>query len=153
MKKENKIKIILLKTVEKLGKEGEVVEVKPGFARNYLIPKKIALKATKENFKKIEEIKKKKEQLLEKERREFLNLKEKLEKISLTITVEVKEGDEIYGTVSEVQILKALKDEGIELGKGKIVLPEPIKKLGVYNLKVNLHPQVEGNIRVWVVKK
>jgi large subunit ribosomal protein L9 len=71
----------------------------------------------------------------------------------LTLTAEVKEGEEIYGSISETQIFKALKDEGLELEKGVLQLDEHIKKLGVYNLKVKLHPQVEANLRVWVMKK
>lgn len=147
------MKVILLKTLEKLGKEGEVVEVKDGFARNYLIPKGIGLIANEVNFKKLEEIKRKRERLKEKEKEFFLQLKEKLENISLTITVEVKDKEEIYGTVGEAQIIKALKEEGIELSKGKLILDSPIKKLGVYSLKVDLYPQVEATLRVWVVKK
>jgi large subunit ribosomal protein L9 len=147
------MKILLVRDIDNLGKEGEVVEVKDGYARNYLIPRGLALKATKNNFKKLEEIKKKKAQLMDKEKREIMVLKDKLESISLTITAEVKDGDEIYGSVGEAQILKALRNEGIELNKGKIVLEESIKRLGVYNLKVDLYPQIEANLRVWVVKK
>lgn len=147
------MKVVLLKGVEKLGKEGDVLEVKNGYARNYLIPQGIALKAIDENFKKLEELKKRKTKLIEERNKKIFALKEKIEGISVTITVEVKDDEEIYGSISEVQIFKFLKEEGIELEKGSLLLEEPIRKLGVYNLKVRLSPEVEANIRVWVVKK
>ena len=147
------MRIILLKEVARLGKKGDIVEVKNGYARNYLIPYGFALKATRENLKKFEELKRREEKLLEKRKREALKLKEKLEKISLTIQAEAKENDEIYGSISQVQIKNALKEEGIEIEKDKIQLEEPIKKLGVYKVKINLEKDVDAFLRVWVVKK
>jgi large subunit ribosomal protein L9 len=147
------MKVILIKNVEKLGKEGDTIEVKDGYARNFLLPQNMALQATKESFKEIEKLKQQKAKLLEKSKKEALVLKEKIESISLTLTAEVKEGDEIYGSISETQILKALKEEGTELDKSKLSLQEPIRKLGVYALKVKLCPEVEANLRVWIMKK
>jgi large subunit ribosomal protein L9 len=147
------VKIILTKDVEKLGKEGEVIEVKEGFARNFLLPRGSAIKATKNSFKEIEEIKKRKDKQEEKIKTDALEVKTKIEALSLTITTEAKDAEELYGSITEQQILKALKEEGFTLDKGKITLPEPIKKLGVYNLKVKLHPAVEANLRLWVMKK
>lgn len=147
------MKIILTKDVEKLGKEGDVIEVKEGFARNFLLPQGSAIKATKNSFKEIEELKKRKDKQDEKIKNEAVQLKTKLEALSVTITAEAKDTEELYGSVTEQQILKALKEEGFTLDKGKIALPEAIKKLGVYNLKVNLHPAVEANLRLWVMKK
>jgi large subunit ribosomal protein L9 len=147
------MKVILLKDVDKVGKEGETLEVKEGYARNFLIPTGRAIKATKNSFAAIDELKKKKLKAEEKGKKEAALLKEKIEAVSLTLTAEVKEGEEIYGSISETQIFKALKDEGLELEKGVLQLDEHIKKLGVYNLKVKLHPQVEANLRVWVMKK
>ena len=147
------MKVILLKDVDKLGKEGSVMEVKEGYARNFLMPQKLAIKATKDSFREIEEIKKRKGKVEEKTKKEAQELKAKLDALSVTITQEAKDTEEIYGSVGEPQILKALKDEGMVLEKGKIEIAEPIKKLGVYNLKVRLHPAVEANLRVWVMKK
>jgi len=147
------VKIILTKDVEKLGKEGQVVDVKEGFARNFLLPQGAAIKATKNSFKEIEEIKKRKDKQEEKIKLEALQVKTKIEALSLTVTAEAKETEELYGSIAEQQILKALKDEDIVIDKGKIALPEPIKKLGVYHLKVELHPAVEANLRLWVMKK
>ncbi|MDD4955939.1 MAG: 50S ribosomal protein L9 [Candidatus Omnitrophica bacterium] len=147
------MKIILTKDIDKLGKEGDVIDVKEGFARNFLLPKGAAIKATKNNFKEIEELKKRKDKQDEKVKNEAAEIKTKIEALSLTLTVEAKETEELYGSVTEQQILKALKDEGFTVEKGKIALPEAIKKLGVYNLKVKLHPAVEANLRLWVMKK
>lgn len=147
------MKVILLTDLPKLGKEGETTEVKDGYARNYLIPQGFALKATVQNFKRIKEIEKAKSKVGEKQKQESSKLKKTIEKISLTVAVEAKDDEELYGAISQAQILKLLKDEGIDLDKEKLILKEPIKKLGVYNLKIYLHPEVEASLRVWVVKK
>lgn len=145
--------MIVLKSVGKLKTVGNVVDVKDGYARNFLIPKGFALQATKDNFSKLEEIKKKEEKAIAKAKEVYVAMKEKIEGISLTITSEVKEDDEIYGSINEVNIIKQLKEEGIDLEKESLQLQEPIKKIGVYNIKVNLHPEVDANLRVWIVKK
>jgi len=147
------VKVILLKDAGKLGSEGDDVEVKDGYARNYLIPQGIALEASDKNFKKLQEIKKARLKIAEKEKERFLELKERIKKVSLTITAEAKENEELYGAISEAQILKQLKTEGIDLQKGQLVLDEPIEKLGVFNLEVKLHSEVKASLRVWVVKK
>lgn len=147
------MKIILLKDSGRLGKEGDTVQVKDGYARNCLIPQGLALEATDKSFKRLQEIKKTRSKIAEKENQKFLKIKEDVEKISLTITVEAKEDEGLYGAIGEAQILKLLATEGVELEKGKIDLSDPIDKLGVYNLKVELYPGVEASFRVWVVKK
>jgi len=147
------VKVILIKKVGKLGQEGDTVVVKDGYARNFLIPNGIALTATDDNLKKLQVIKKAKTKLVVEEKNKYLKVKEKIESVSLTIAVQAKEDEQLYGAIGEAQILKQLMTEGVELGKDKLVLDEPIKKLGVYNLKVNLYPEVEASLRVWVVKK
>ncbi len=147
------MKIILLRDMGKLGKEGDVAQVKDGYARNYLIPEGIALAATDNNFKKIDSIKKERAKNVEKEKQKFFELKDKIEQSSLTITSEAKEDEQLYGSITQPQILKLLKAEGIEIEKENLTLEEPIDKLGVYNLEVSLHPEVKANLRVWVVKK
>jgi len=147
------VQVILLKDLKKLGREGDAVEVKDGYARNYLIPQRLALVATKGNFKRLEEIKRVKAKIEESKKQDFSKIKEKIEKISLTVTAEAKDDEELYGAINEAQILKLLHSEGIELEKDSVVLDEPIKKLGVYNLKVNVYLGVEATLRVWVVKK
>ncbi|MCK4912452.1 MAG: 50S ribosomal protein L9 [Candidatus Omnitrophica bacterium] len=147
------MKIILLKDSKKLGKEGDVVEVKDGYARNCLIPQGLALVVTEGSAKRLEEIKRVRAKVEDKKKQDFSKIKEKIEKISLTVSAEAKEDEELYGTINEAQILKLLQSEGVELEKDSLVLDEPIKKLGVYNLKVNIDAGIEATLRVWVVKK
>lgn len=147
------MKIILLKDSKKLGKEGDVVEVKDGYARNCLIPQGLALVVTEGSAKRLEEIKRVRAKVEDKKKQDFLKIKEKIEKISLTVSAEAKDDEELYGTINEAQILKLLQSEGVELEKDSLVLDEPIKKLGVYNLKVNIYAGIEATLRVWVVKK
>jgi len=147
------MKVILLKKISKLGQEGDVVSVKDGHARNFLFPQRCALEATDCNLKRIEKIKKDKES----EEKKFLDratkLKEELTNVSITIAVEAKDDEEIYGTIGEAQILKSLNTEGIDLGGKKIVLTEPIKKVGAYTVQVILYKDISVDLRIWVVKK
>jgi large subunit ribosomal protein L9 len=147
------MKVILVKDVNRLGKEGSEVEAKNGYARNFLIPRGYAVMACPENLKKIGELKRQRVKQEEKERVVFVELKSKIEAISLTISAEAKGEEELYGSVTNIQIAKALKSEGISIDKEAIVIDTPIKKLGAYNLTVNLHPQVQATLRIWIVKK
>ena len=147
------MKIILLADLGKLGKEGDIAKVKDGYGRNYLIPQGIALEATNSNFKKLDGIKKAKNKLVKKEKDKFLKIKDDIEKISLTITTEAKENEELYGSINEAQILKLLKAEGIDLDKNMLVFETPIDRLGVFTVKINLHQGVTAIFKVWVVKK
>ncbi len=147
------MKVILLKDLGKLGKEADVVDVKDGYGRNYLIPRGFALKANDNNFKRLQEFQNTKAKTRERKKQGFFGIKEKIDKVSLTIAAEAKDNEELYGTIGLVQILKLLAAEGVEIDKEALLIDEPIKKLGVYNLKVLLHPDVEATFRLWVVKK
>jgi len=147
------MEVILIKNIAKLGNEGQVVKVKPGYARNYLIPQGLALIADDDSFKRLEGIRKRQAKLAALEKERFMELKKKIDGVSVTLSAEVKDEEEIYGSVGEAPILSALKEEGIELEKGVIVLEEPLKKLGVYDLKAVLCEGVEASFRVWIVKK
>jgi len=146
------MKVIIIKKFEKF-REGDIVDVKDGYARNFLIPKGLVLEATKENLQRFENIKKQRLKLEELEKKKYIEIKGKIEKTSITISAEVKNNDELYGSINESLILEALKEEGIELEKDKIQLEEPIKKLGIYNIEVKLQPEITAKLRVWVVKK
>jgi large subunit ribosomal protein L9 len=148
------MEVILLKNVHKLGAEGKIVKVKDGFARNFLIPQGVAMIATDASFKKLETLKKQRVKLAAKELERCQALKKRLEGYSVNISAQVKEdGAEIYGSVTEAEILKALKGDDIVLEKDTLLLGEPIKKLGVYDIKADIHPEVEVAFRLWVVKK
>jgi large subunit ribosomal protein L9 len=147
------MKIILRQDVEHLGDAGEIVKVKPGYARNYLIPKGMALVATKENMGRFEKelvlLNKKKDQ----EKRKFEELAKVLENVSCTITVQVGEEDKMFGSVTAQDVADSLKEQGHEVDKRKIVLPDPIKSLGIYSVPIKLGMEVEATVKVWVVKE
>ncbi|OQX82172.1 MAG: 50S ribosomal protein L9 [Candidatus Omnitrophica bacterium 4484_70.1] len=147
------MRVILLKEVKRLGKKGDIVEVKDGYARNYLIPYGFAWRANKESLKRFGELKKREEKLLERKRKLALNLKERLEKVSLTLQVEAKEDNVLYGSIGKVQIMEALREEGIEIEKDNIKLEEPIRKLGVYRIEIVLEENINTFVRVWIVKR
>lgn len=147
------MKVILKDDMEKLGKCGEVVEVKDGYGRNYLFPRNLAIPATKGHLKSIAEIRKQKEiRDLKKKRREE-RLKIQLEKISCTAEVMVGEEDRVFGSVTSQTIAELLKEKGFEIDRHKIMLETPIKALGVYTVPVKISGQVVASLKVWVVKK
>jgi large subunit ribosomal protein L9 len=147
------MEIILLKNLLKLGEEGKVIKVKEGYARNYLIPQGFAIVANDANFKKFEAFKKRQTKLVAAQKEKFIELKKKIDGVSITLSAEVKDEEEIYGSIGEAQIIKALKEEGIDLEKGMILIAEPFKNLGVYDVKVGLCSDVEAVFKVWIVKK
>lgn len=147
------MKVILRKNFEQLGKVGDIVTVKDGYARNYLIPRQIAYQATKGNIRALEEEKK---QILKKEAKELeaaQALAAELEKVSVTIPVKVGEEDKIFGTVTSQMIADALKEKGYDLDKRKIEITEPIKSLGIYSVSIKLHPNVTATVKTWVVRE
>ena len=145
--------VILLERIKGLGVEGDVVTVADGYARNYLVPKSLAVNATKSNLKKVDEIKRKRQSKERKELEFAQHLAEKLEAVSCTIAVQVGEDDKLFGSVTSQDIAKVLKEEGIEGERRKIVLEEPIRALGVFPVDVKLHHEVTGVVKVWVVKE
>jgi large subunit ribosomal protein L9 len=147
------MKIILRKDFESVGNAGDIVTVKDGYARNYLIPKGIALKAESKNIQLLETEKKQQNVKLTKDKKEAEQLAEQLSKISCTATVLVGEEDKVFGSVTTQIIADLLKEQGIEVDKRKILLNEPIKALGIYTIPIKLHPEVEANIKLWVVKE
>lgn len=146
------MEVILIKDVDGVGKAGSVVKVKDGFAANYLMPHALALPSTAANLKKLEDEKKKKNILLEKAKLEAEKLQTRLSGLSLTISVLVQEGDKLYANVNAQDISRALKDEGYDIDKNSIMLEEPIKALGIYEVSIKLHPEVTAKIKLWVVK-
>jgi large subunit ribosomal protein L9 len=147
------MEVILNQDIEKLGKAGTVVKVKRGFARNFLIPNNLAVQLTAANLKKLEQEKQKKVLQLEKVKRESEELKIRLEGLSLTMPVLTQEEDKLYASITAQDIAGALRDEGFDIAKNSIVLDEPIKSLGIYEIPVKLHPEIIAKIKVWIVKK
>ncbi|HLD83092.1 MAG TPA: 50S ribosomal protein L9 [Candidatus Omnitrophota bacterium] len=147
------MEVILKQDTDKLGKAGSIVNVKDGFARNFLIPNGMAAPVTAVSLKKLQQDKENKALQQDKAKKECEALKEKLERLSLTIPVLTHDEDKLYANITNQDIASALKDEGIELDKDTITQDEPIKALGIYEVPVRLHPEVLSKIKVWIVKK
>jgi len=147
------MEIILNKDVDRIGKAGQIVKVKDGFARNFLLPNGLAVPVTSVNLKKLEQEKQQKALQSEKIKREAEELKGKLARISLTIPVLTHEEEKLYASITAQDLAVALKEEGFNIDKNSITLDEPIKTLGIYEVSVNLHPEILAKIKVWIVKK
>jgi len=147
------VKVILLKDIESLGSAGEVVEVKNGYGRNFLIPRNEALIASAANMAQFESRRKQQETLAERDRRAAEILAKKLEAESLTAQVKVGEEDRLFGSVTAQHIAELLDEKGYEIDRRAIHLEDPIRELGVYNVEVRLHPEVATAVKLWVVKE
>ena len=147
------MKIILRDDVEQLGRCGEVVSVKDGFARNYLIPRKLAIPATTGNLRSIDEVSRQRDQRDRKRLRGAERIKHRLEKISCTAEVQVGEEDKVFGSVTTAHIAELLAEQGFQIDRRDILLEEPLKALGVYTVDVKLERDMVGRLKVWVVKK
>ena len=146
------IKVILLQRVAKLGHIGDVVKVKPGFARNYLLPKKIALRANEENMKYFEERKVQIEAANAESRAEAQKIADKVKVFSITLIRQASEKGQLYGSVTARDIATAIKAQDVNVAPGQVNLNVPIKMLGVYDLSVNLHPEVSVPVKLSVAK-
>jgi large subunit ribosomal protein L9 len=147
------MKVILRQDVADLGKAGQVLEVKTGYGRNYLIPRNLAISATKANLKAIGEIDKQNQVRERKRKRSAEQLKDKLEKLSLTIEVLVGEEDKIFGSVTSQNVAELLNAQGYVIDKRNVLLDDPIKSLGVYTVPIKIEKDVVANIKTWVIRK
>jgi len=147
------VEVILRKTVESLGDRGDKVKVARGYARNYLIPRKLAIEATPANLRTFAEEEKLGTVRENKIQRQSERLAEKLKKVSVTAAVQVGEEDKLFGSVTSHDIEELLRGQGFEVDRKRILLDEPLKALGVYTVPIKLHTDVECAIKVWVVKK
>lgn len=147
------MKIILTQDVEDLGKCGDVIDVKTGYGRNYLLPRNLAVAASKGNLKAIDELKGRQELRSSKKQREAEAIRSKIEKVSCTAEVNVGEDDKVFGSVTASMIAELLLAEGVEIDRKRINLEEPLKTLGVYTIPIKINSEVTANLKVWVVKK
>lgn len=147
------MEVVLMKDYEKLGKALDVIAVKDGYARNYLIPSGIAVPATESNKRKVADAKRNAEQREEKKSKEAQELSKKIEQVPCTIPVKVGDEEKIFGSVTAQEISDFLKKEGFDVEKRQVELDEPIKQLGVYSIKINLYRDVSARLKVWVVKE
>ncbi|MCH2109965.1 MAG: 50S ribosomal protein L9 [Polyangiaceae bacterium] len=149
----SQIKVVLQQDVEHLGAGGDVVTVKPGYARNYLIPRGWALPASKGNLARVEEFKRIASARATQALEDAKSLKSKLESTSVKLERAVGEDAKMYGSVTAKDIEAAYADAGITIDRKKIILGEAIRALGLSDVKLKIHPEVEAMLRVEVVKK
>jgi len=147
------MEIILRQAVENLGKPGDVVKVKAGYARNYLLPHGLAYEATPGNLKRIQQERERLESAENERRAAAQGLAEKIEQVSLTFSARVGEEGKLFGSVTATDIAQQLEGQGFHIEKRQIDLHEPIKALGVYRVPVRLHADVKPEVRVWVIKQ
>ncbi len=148
------MKVILLKDVKGLGKEGELVNAKDGYARNFLFPKKLAIEATDANLKKWEEDMAKRKQKQQEEYEKAVKLKEKIESISIELKSKSGEGGKLFGSITSKDVAQALKTQHkIDIDKKKIEMKNNIKSLGTTTVEVKLYPEVTATLKVNVVEE
>lgn len=147
------MKVILRQNFESLGQVGDVIQVSNGYARNFLIPRKIAYAALDGNIRALEAEKKILVKKRELDMRNAESLAAELEKISVTIPVQVGEEDKIFGSVTSQMIVDALEAKNYHLDKRKIEIDEPIKSLGIYGVSIKVHPNITAKVKVWVVRE
>lgn len=145
------MKLILKEDVKNLGKMGDIVNVAEGYARNFLLPKKLAVEALTENIKALEHQKKTIQEKAKKVKNASQDLAGKIS--SLTISIKAKAGEEekLFGSITSMDIAAALKNEGIDIDKKKISLEEPIKRLGSYAVSIKIHPEITAQLNISVV--
>lgn len=147
------MEIILRQAIENLGSPGDVVKVKPGYARNYLLPHGLAYEATPGNLKRIQQERDRLDAAENERRSAASGIAEKLEQVSLTFSARVGDEGKLFGSVTSGDIQQQLEAQGFHVEKRQIDLHEPIKALGVYRVPIRLHADVKPEVRVWVIKQ
>jgi large subunit ribosomal protein L9 len=147
------IQVILQENVEHLGKVGDIVKVKPGYARNYLLPNRLAAVASNRNVAQLEHQKKAAEARRDKIKNDATSLQQKLEAAKIVMPRQVGEEDKLFGSVTSMDIEQALHSQGFAISRKQIQLPEPIKTLGLHEVPVKIHPEVVAKVRVNVTKQ
>lgn len=145
------MRVILMQDVKGIGKSGSIVNTADGYARNYLIPKNLAVEATGGNINALEQEKKKNDAKTKNIRKEAVEFSEKLSTITLTLTARAGEEDKLFGSITTMDIAEALKNEGVAIDRKKIMLDEPIKRLGLYTAGIKVHPEVTAKVNIKVV--
>ena len=147
------MKIILLQDEKKLGKKGQIIEASDGYARNYILPKKIGVEATPKNLNDLKLQKANDDRIAQEQLQEAKDLAAQLEGLQVVVKIKAGEGGKTFGSVSSKEIVEAFKEQhGLEIDKKKIQLPETLKNFGSYEVPVKLHPQVTGKLHVKVAE-
>jgi large subunit ribosomal protein L9 len=146
------MKLLLQRNVDKLGRIGDIVDVSPGYGRNYLMPQGFAVELTPDNVNRFETMKRRLIALEQETKEKQIALSRELEKASCTIIANSSEEGHLYGSVGPRDIAQQLAADDFQVDQKAILLEHPIKELGIYMVKVRLHPEVECQLKVWVVK-
>ena len=146
------MKLLLQRNIEKLGNIGDIVEVPPGYGRNYLLPQGLAVEVTADNINRFEGMKRRLIAIEQETKEKFELLAKEIEGASCTVVTNASEEGHLYGSVTARDIAAQFVAEDIQVEPKAIVLPEPIKELGIYMVNIRLHPEVECEAKVWVVK-
>ncbi|HHT20121.1 MAG TPA: 50S ribosomal protein L9 [Tissierellia bacterium] len=144
------MKVILLQDVKNLGKQGQVVEVKDGYAHNFLFKRNLAKEATAGNMRALEQQQRLQQKQADERLEEAKQLKEVLEKLAIKVQVKAGEGGRIFGSVTSIDIAEAIERMGHKIDRRTIDLPTPIKELGDYTVTAKLHPEVQAKLQVAV---
>ena len=145
------VDVLLAEDVDSLGKQGDIVRVKPGHARNYLLPQGYATVATEHNKRMVERHKLRVAELQVERIKELKSRAEAISKYSVTLEANANKEGHLYGSVVDADIVKALNTAGYAIEAEHIMLDGPLKELGMYTIKFELHPDVKSEVKVWVV--
>ncbi len=144
------VQVILREDVANLGRTGEVVKVRAGYARNYLLPRGLAVEADQKNLRAFEHQKRLALMRREAKKSQALQIKDKIEALTLTLKARAGEEGKLFGSVTNIDIERALREQGFEIERRRIMLPEPIKQLGEFTVPVRLEPEVEATLKISV---
>jgi large subunit ribosomal protein L9 len=144
------LQVILNEDVPNLGRTGDVVKVRAGFARNYLLPRQLAVEANQKNIREFEHNKRLSMLKRERQKSHALTLKEKIEALALVIKARAGEEGKLFGSVTNIDIERALREKGFDIERRKIQLPEPLKRLGDFQVAIRLEAEVEASLKVEV---
>jgi large subunit ribosomal protein L9 len=144
------VQVILSEDVPKVGRTGDVVKVRAGFARNYLLPRHLAVEANQKNLREFEHNKRVSMLRRERQKSHALTLKEKVEALALVIKARAGEEGKLFGSVTNIDIERALREQGFDIERRKIQLPEPLKRLGEFQVAIRLEAEVEASLKVEV---
>lgn len=146
------MKVILKENIDTLGHIGDIVKVAPGYARNYLVPKGLAIEATEKNAKALEHAKRQMEYKKNKVLEQAKGLAAKIEALALNLVHQAGEEGKLFGAVTNIELAEQLKLQGLDIDRKKIVLAEPIKHVGEFTATVKVHPEVSATLKVTVAK-
>jgi len=147
------VEVLLMDAVPGLGIEGDVVKVAEGYARNYLFPKELASEVSEGKKRQIEKKRLERLELMKEEQSAAEELAKKFESLSCTLAVKTAESGKMFGSVTAAQVLENLAEQGVTLERNQIKLDTPLHELGVFDVVINLHPEVQTTLKVWIVEE